>query len=126
MSCIFGAWPHSAACDFQPVLRAMPIYEYECDACKAVFERLQKLSDPDPEQCPECGRKHVRRRLSAPAFRLAGCGWYETDFKKDGEARHNLVGKDEPAKPAVEPAKSEAVPAKSETSTAGSGESTGA
>lgn len=95
MACIFGAWPHSAACDFQPVLRVMPIYEYECDACKAVFERLQKLSDPDPEQCPKCGKQHVRRRLSAPTFRLVGSGWYETDFKGKGEQHHNLASKDE-------------------------------
>ncbi|MBZ0223353.1 MAG: zinc ribbon domain-containing protein [Dokdonella sp.] len=104
----------------------MPIYEYECDACKAVFERLQKLSDPDPEQCPQCGKKHVRRRLSAPAFRLAGSGWYETDFKKDGEAKHNLAGKDEPAKPAAEAAKTEAAPAKPESKPVASSDSTGA
>jgi putative FmdB family regulatory protein len=73
----------------------MPIYEFECAACEAVFERLQKLSDPDPVECPECGQPRVKRRLTAPAFRLAGSGWYETDFKKDGDKKRNLVGKDE-------------------------------
>ncbi|MBO9665037.1 zinc ribbon domain-containing protein [Dokdonella sp.] len=73
----------------------MPIYEFECQACAAVFDRLQKISDPDPTVCPECGQPRVRRRLTAPAFRLAGSGWYETDFKKDGDAKRNLAAKDD-------------------------------
>ena len=70
----------------------MPIYAFECAACSHGFDRLQKLSDPDPTQCPECGQEQVRRRLTAPQFRLAGGGWYETDFKKDGEKKRNLAG----------------------------------
>jgi len=86
----------------------MPIYEFECRACAARFDRLQKLSDPDPDVCLECGAQHqVSRRLTAPAFRLAGSGWYETDFKKDGDKKRNLVGKDEGAKPAEAAPKSE-------------------
>ena len=36
--------------------------------------------------------------MTAPAFRLAGSGWYETDFKKEGDRKRNLAGKDEPPK----------------------------
>ena len=95
----------------------MPIYEFECQACSVVFDRLQKLSDPDPSECPECGQPRVRRRLTAPAFRLAGSGWYETDFKKDGDTKRNLAGRDDApkadAKPEAksEPAKTESAPA---------------
>jgi putative FmdB family regulatory protein len=78
----------------------MPIYEFECQACAAVFDRLQKISDPDPVECPECGQPRVRRRLTAPAFRLAGSGWYETDFKKEGDAKRNLAAKDDARAPA--------------------------
>ncbi|GAA0713943.1 zinc ribbon domain-containing protein [Dokdonella soli] len=81
----------------------MPIYEFECTACAAVFDRLQKLSDPDPADCPECGQSRVKRRLSAPAFRLAGSGWYETDFKKDGDTKRNLAGKDDSPKADAKP-----------------------
>ena len=76
----------------------MPIYEFECPACSERFDRLQKLSDPDPDSCPNCGATGVRRRLTAPSFRLAGSGWYETDFKKDGDKKRNLVDKPEAAK----------------------------
>ena len=88
----------------------MPIYEFECPTCGDVFDRLQKLSDPDPTDCPACGKPGVRRRLTAPAFRLAGSGWYETDFKKDGDTKRNLAGKDEAPKgeTKAEPAKTEA------------------
>jgi putative FmdB family regulatory protein len=70
----------------------MPLYGFECGACGHSFERLQKLSDADPTTCPACSAESVRRQISAPAFRLAGGGWYETDFKKDGDKKRNLAG----------------------------------
>ena len=84
----------------------MPIYAFACDACGHHFDRLQKLSDTDPAACPECGAQgSVRRQLTAPQFRLAGGGWYETDFKKDGDKKRNLAGEGgEGAKSVAEPA----------------------
>ncbi|PNS09341.1 FmdB family zinc ribbon protein [Solilutibacter silvestris] len=70
----------------------MPIYAFVCDTCGHEFDRLQKLSDPDPDTCPKCGAHTVKRQLTAPSFRLAGGGWYETDFKKDGDKKRNLAG----------------------------------
>jgi len=70
----------------------MPIYAFECAACGHSFDRLQKMSDPDPATCPSCSAGQVRRQLTAPQFRLAGGGWYETDFKKDGDKKRNLAG----------------------------------
>lgn len=90
----------------------MPIYAFSCDACGHEFDRLQKLSDPDPEACPDCGKPGVRRKLTAPSFRLAGGGWYETDFKKDGDRKRNLAG-DAPKPAESKPAESKpAEPAK--------------
>lgn len=71
----------------------MPIYAFECDACGHQFDRLQKMSDPDPSECPECGAAGIKRQLTAPSFRLSGTGWYETDFKKDGDRKRNLTEK---------------------------------
>jgi putative FmdB family regulatory protein len=70
----------------------MPIYAFECAACGHSFDRLQRLSDADPTDCPECEAPKIRRQLTAPQFRLAGGGWYETDFKKDGDRKRNLAG----------------------------------
>ena len=71
----------------------MPIYEYQCQQCGHHHEALQKISDPQLRQCPECGRKSLKRLVSAVRFRLAGSGWYETDFKSDKEAKRNLHDK---------------------------------
>ncbi len=73
----------------------MPIYEYQCGACAARVEKLQKLSDPPLLTCPECGADALVKLVSAAGFRLKGGGWYETDFKKDG--KRNLAGDDGPA-----------------------------
>jgi len=73
----------------------MPIYAFTCTACGHDYDRLQKMSDPDPTACPQCGAEAVKRQLTAPSFRLSGSGWYETDFKKDG--KRNLTEKAEGA-----------------------------
>lgn len=69
----------------------MPFYEYQCSACNAHVEVLQKISDSPLRKCPTCGRQKLKRILSAPVFRLKGSGWYETDFKSDAEAKRNLA-----------------------------------
>ncbi|OLO05476.1 MULTISPECIES: zinc ribbon domain-containing protein [Salinicola] len=68
----------------------MPIYEYECKACGHRLEKLQKLSAAPLTDCPACERSALSRLVSAAGFRLAGGGWYETDFKSG--SKKNLVG----------------------------------
>jgi putative FmdB family regulatory protein len=86
----------------------MPIYEYECDACGHSLDTLQKMSDAPLKDCPACGKPALRKRVSAPQFRLKGAGWYETDFKS-GKKRNLAEGGDggdkKPAK--AEPEKSD-------------------
>jgi putative FmdB family regulatory protein len=77
----------------------MPIYEYECQKCGHTLEALQKFSDKPLRECPECGRHQLKRLVSAPLFRLAGSGWYETDFKSEKERKRNLLEKGEKEAP---------------------------
>ena len=72
----------------------MPFYEYECQACKYYIEVMQKITDAPLTKCPSCGKRKLRKLVSAPVFRLKGAGWYETDFKGDKENKRNLVGAD--------------------------------
>ena len=58
----------------------MPIYEYHCEACGNDHEALQKFDEP-LTVCPECSADGLKKKVSAPSFRLSGSGWYETDFK---------------------------------------------
>ncbi len=46
----------------------MPIYAFQCAECGHNFDRLQKLSDPDPTVCPSCGAEAVKRQVTAPSF----------------------------------------------------------
>ena len=70
----------------------MPFYEYECPHCGYDEEVLQKITDKPLTKCPSCGKKGLRKLMSAPVFRLKGSGWYETDFKSDKENKRNLAG----------------------------------
>jgi putative FmdB family regulatory protein len=69
----------------------MPIYEYECQDCGHSLDALQKMSDAPLTDCPDCGKPSLRKRVSAPQFRLKGNGWYETDFKS-GKKRNLADG----------------------------------
>jgi len=77
----------------------MPIYEYRCDSCGHTLDALQKISDAPLLECPECDTEALKRLMSAPAFRLKGGGWYETDFKSDKEKKRNLAETAKDAKP---------------------------
>ena len=70
----------------------MPIYEYQCEACGAHLEKLQKISDPVLKDCPECNEASLKKMISATSFRLKGTGWYETDFKT-GKKKHGAEDK---------------------------------
>ena len=59
----------------------MPIYEYACTECDHHLEKFQKISAPDPTECPHCKHHTLKRQVSAAAFALKGSGWYVTDFK---------------------------------------------
>ena len=61
----------------------MPTYEYVCEACGHEFERFQKISADPVRKCPECGRRKVRRRISAGGgLVFKGPGFYATDYRK--------------------------------------------
>src|SRR5438067_9830693 len=59
----------------------MPLYEYECDACRHRFEKIQKFSDPLEDTCPTCGGR-VQKLMSSPAIQFKGSGFYITDYAK--------------------------------------------
>jgi len=68
----------------------MPIYEYCCQQCGHSLEAIQKIADAPLTDCPECSAAALKKQVSAPAFRLSGGGWYETDFKTGD--KKNIAG----------------------------------
>ena len=69
----------------------MPLYEYKCDQCGKVFEKMQKFSDSPLATHEECGGT-VERLISAPSFHFKGSGWYVTDYAKGGKSEPNGSG----------------------------------
>src|SRR3954469_17518503 len=67
----------------------MPIYEFLSENGGRIVERLQKVSDPPPDACPECGGK-MAKIMSRNSFQLKGGGWYKDLYssgsKSDGGA----------------------------------------
>jgi putative FmdB family regulatory protein len=63
----------------------MPLYEYECQKCKAHIEILQKLSDKPLTKCRKCSGR-LEKQWSQSGFQFKGSGWYVTDYaaKKTG------------------------------------------
>ncbi len=75
----------------------MPLYEYECLACRKHTEKIQKFSDPEITVCPHCGGE-LKRVISAPAFSLKGGGWYADGY---GSAKPAAPAAAEGAAPAA-------------------------
>jgi putative FmdB family regulatory protein len=73
----------------------MPIYEYRCSTCGFQKEYLQKVSDPQPTNCPECGKPTFDKMLTAAGFQLKGSGWYVTDFRDNGSSKPKAEKKDQ-------------------------------
>lgn len=82
----------------------MPIYEYRCSNCGFQKEYLQRMSDPQLTDCPQCKQATLGKMVTAAGFQLKGGGWYVTDFKGGNSASS---GKKTEEKQSDTPAKSE-------------------
>lgn len=99
----------------------MPIYEYNCQDCKQIFEEWQKDYEERDIPCPVCGG-HASRIMSSTSFVLKGGGWYASGYsaangggdsgpageapaaKKDAKAECPAKAEAPAAKPAAAPA----------------------
>lgn len=91
----------------------MPIYEYVCERCGRLAEVMQKVSDPAPATCPECGQGPMARLVSRTSFQLKGGGWYADLYasKKEKPAPPATPAAGAPASAPEKPATATAAPA---------------
>ncbi|AEH45312.1 regulatory protein, FmdB family [Thermodesulfatator indicus DSM 15286] len=68
----------------------MPIYEFRCEICGHVFERILKMNDPWPP-CPACGEKKVLKLPSVFGFTDASSWRSERERAILKRARDYLV-----------------------------------
>jgi putative FmdB family regulatory protein len=118
---------------FQVWVINMPIYQYRCSSCGHEQEVLARMSDKPLIKCPECGKRAMKKQVTAAGFQLKGTGWYATDFKNSGakpaaKSDKPAAKSDKPGAKADKPAES-AAPAtgtSKESSKSESSTSTGA
>jgi len=77
----------------------VPIYEFVCEACGRLMEVMQKVGDPAPPACPECGGTRMARMVSRTSFQLKGGGWY-SDLYSSPKEKPKVGGEPMPAAPA--------------------------
>jgi putative FmdB family regulatory protein len=58
---------------------ALPLYEYKCEKCGKLFEKIEPNTASEIKKCPKCGGK-APRQFAAPAIQFKGTGWYVTDY----------------------------------------------
>lgn len=79
----------------------MPLFEYKCEKCGHLFEKIEKHSASQTKKCPKCGGK-APRQFAAPAIQFKGSGWYVTDYggKQSAAPSGESSGDGATAKPA--------------------------
>jgi putative FmdB family regulatory protein len=71
----------------------MPTYDYKCRACGHAFEELQSFSEPPLTKCPACKKNKLERLFGGGgAIIFKGSGFYETDYRRAGDAKANGDG----------------------------------
>ncbi len=90
----------------------MPIYEFVCEECGRLVERLQKVNDPPPDACPECGGK-MAKIMSRNSFQLKGGGWYRDLYSSTSDSSSTSPKTSGDGKPA--PAETKPAETKKET-----------
>ena len=62
----------------------MPTYDYECKACKHIWDEFQSMSAKPTKKCPKCGKAKAKRKIGAGAgIIFKGSGFYQTDYRSD-------------------------------------------
>lgn len=101
----------------------MPIYEYRCSACGYQKDYLQRMNDAPLTDCPECGKRTLKKMVTAAGFHLKGSGWYATDFKTGSKPK---TVQDKPAESSQKDGPKKDEPKKEEPKKAESARDTGA
>lgn len=73
----------------------MPLYTYRCDNCGVQFDQRQHFEDAPLEQCPECGKKALRKIYLPVGILFKGPGFYSTDHRSASGANGQYSKKED-------------------------------
>ena len=71
----------------------MPTYDYKCTKCNKSFEYFQKMSDEPLKVCDDCGGDLKRLIGSGLTPIFKGNGFYQTDYKNNGNSKKGAESK---------------------------------
>ena len=78
----------------------MPIYVYECSACKNQFEVMQRITE-DPLTSCDCGSKGTVKRVIQPiAVMFKGSGFHINDYSSSTSGSSATAESPKPEAPA--------------------------
>ena len=101
----------------------MPTYDYVCDACDNQFELFQSIKEDAKKQCPECGKKKLRRLIGpGAAIVFKGSGFYTTDYRSESYKKAAAADKPPSSSTATEKSGGSSEGKKEKTATKHSGD----
>ena len=65
----------------------MPIFEFQCDKCKKIIEKIVQSNSANEEEFTvdepcECGNNTFNKIMSSSSFHLKGSGWAASGYQK--------------------------------------------
>jgi len=69
----------------------MPIYEYKCEKCECIVEKVQEMGDKSPT-CSQCGGVTLKKFSPIAFFKMKGMGGYPSLRKAFQRGHGDLVG----------------------------------
>ena len=100
----------------------MPTYTYLCKKCEALQDVFHAMSESPRVKCNACGSVRMTRLLGTGAgIMFKGSGFYETDYKKNGNGHGKNGSKTEASSESKSESKSDSKSSKSDASKSGSG-----
>lgn len=58
----------------------MPKYKYHCANCGETMTKIERVVPSEFTECPECGERMERQKVSSFSSRYKGSGFYSTDY----------------------------------------------
>ncbi len=94
----------------------MPIYTYRCDNCGVQFDHRQSFTEPQLNQCPECGKKAIHKVYTPVGIVFKGSGFYSTDNRSPSGQTNKSHSDEKSTTGSAESKETEKTESKSESS----------
>lgn len=61
----------------------MPIYPFKCIKCNHEWDEfILRSTDEEPEVCPKCQSREIKKMIGQVSHSLKGGGWYKDGYMK--------------------------------------------